>query len=133
MRTLPLLLLAILATSGCGIIYRQPLYQGNLLDATAVGQLQPGMDKRQVMTVLGTPSVQDPFHQDRWDYAAAQRTGRVGKTEVKTLTVYFKDGVLERWEGDYFPEQDAQLADQVVKEFGPNLAKDKDKERRRRR
>ena len=52
--------------------YRQPIYQGNLIDKTAVDQLQVGMDKRQVMVLLGTPSIQDPFHHDRWDYAASR-------------------------------------------------------------
>ena len=76
MRKLLLLFLAILFASGCGVLYRQPIYQGNLLDKAAVDQLQQGMDKRQVMTLLGTPSVRDPFHHDRWDYVASRRTGR---------------------------------------------------------
>src|SRR4030095_2682906 len=62
------------ATAGCGMLYRQPIYQGKLLEKTNVAQLQTGMDKRQVMTLLGSPSVADPFHHDRWDYVATQRT-----------------------------------------------------------
>ncbi|MGH8076488.1 MAG: outer membrane protein assembly factor BamE, partial [Lysobacter sp.] len=37
---------------------------------------------------------------------------------------------LAKWEGDYFPEQDEQLSKASVKQFGRNLAKDKDKKRR---
>ena len=70
MRKLLALVLVIMFASGCGVLYRQPIYQGNLLDKAAVEQLQQGMDKRQVMTLLGTPSIRDPFHQDRWDYTA---------------------------------------------------------------
>ena len=120
-------LLVGISTSGCGVLYRQPIFQGNLLDKSSVDQLQQGMDKRQVMTLLGTPSVRDPFHHDRWDYVASQRIGRTGKPEVKTLTVYFQDGVVTTWEGEYFPEQDSELAVQVIQQFGPNLAKDKKK------
>ncbi|MBN8261313.1 MAG: outer membrane protein assembly factor BamE [Xanthomonadales bacterium] len=127
MRKLLLLLLAVTFASGCGLMYRQPIYQGNLLEKSAVDQLQAGMDQRQVMTLLGTPSIRDPFHQDRWDYAASQRLGRTGQPEVKSLTVFFQDGVVSTWEGEYFPEQDSELAVQVVKQFGPNLAKDKKK------
>ena len=127
MRKLLPLLLAVMFASGCGLMYRQPIYQGNLLEKSAVDQLQAGMDQRQVMTLLGTPSIRDPFHQDRWDYAASQRIGRTGKPEVKTLTVYFQDGVVTTWEGEYFPEQDSKLAVQVIQQFGPNLAKDKKK------
>ena len=127
MRKLLVIVVVVLIASGCGVLYRQPIYQGNLLDKAAVDQLQEGMDKRQVMTLLGTPSVRDPFHHDRWDYVASQRIGRTGKPEVKTLTVYFQDGVVPTWEGEYFPEQDSELAVQVIKQFGPNLAKDKKK------
>jgi outer membrane protein assembly factor BamE len=119
-----------LATAGCGMLYRQPIYQGNLLEKANVDQLQTGMDKRQVMTLLGTPSVADPFHHDRWDYVATQRTGRVGKTEVKDLTLYFENDQLARWEGDYFAEQDKELAEDMRSRFG-NLPVDKKKKRQR--
>ena len=127
------LLVAVLAsaTAGCGILYKQPIYQGNLLDKTAVDQLQAGMDRQQVMVLLGTPSIRDPFHHDRWDYVASQRIGRTGKPEVKTMTLWFENGQLSRWEGEYFPEQDSELSRNAVRYFGPNLAKDKKKGRGR--
>ncbi|GAB6196675.1 outer membrane protein assembly factor BamE [Lysobacter xanthus] len=131
MRKLLPVLVAALLTTGCGIVYHQPVYQGNLLEKSAVDQLQAGMDKQQVALLLGTPSVADPYHQDRWDYVATQRVGRVAKTEKKNLTVFFEGDKVVRWEGDYFPEQDEQLARQSIRQFGPNLAKDKDKKRRR--
>ena len=126
---LVLLLLAILFASGCGVLYRQPIFQGNLLDKAAVDQLQQGMDKRQVMNLLGSPSVRDPFHHDRWDYVASRRLGRSGPTEVKNMTVWFEDDTLSKWEGEYFPEEDQQLSRDTIRYFGPNLAKDKKKGR----
>ena len=118
-------LLVGISASGCGVLYRQPIYQGNLLDKAAVDQLQEGMDKRQVMTLLGTPSIQDPFHQERWDYVASRKTGRSGPTEVKNMTLWFANGSLSKWEGEYFPEEDSELA-KTMSRFG-NLAKDKKK------
>jgi outer membrane protein assembly factor BamE len=128
-KLLPVVLVALL-TAGCGVVYRQPIYQGNLLEKAAVDQLQVGMDKQQVVLLLGTPSVADPYHQDRWDYTATQRVGRVAKTETKNLTLWFEGDRLTRWDGDYFPEQDEALAREAVNQFGPNLAKDKNKKRR---
>lgn len=124
-----LLLVALIAslTAGCGVVYRQPIYQGNLLEQSAVEQLQAGMSKQQVVTLLGTPSIADPFNQNRWDYTASQRVGRMARTEVKNLTLWFEGDSLARWEGDYFPEQDEELAKSSVKQFGRNLAKDKKK------
>lgn len=128
MRKLLPFVLAALVTAGCGVIYRQPIYQGNLLDKAAVDQLQVGMDQRQVMALLGTPAIQDPFHHDRWDYVASRRTGRSGDTVVKNMTVWFENGAVSRWEGEYFPEEDSELA-KTMSRFG-NLPKD-DKKRRR--
>ena len=130
MRKLLLLLALTLATAGCGMLYRQPIYQGNLLDKANVDQLQEGMDKRQVMTLLGSPSVADPFHHNRWDYVATQRTGRVGKTEKKTFTVFFENEQVSRWEGEYFAEQDKELANEMRGRYG-NLPVDKKKQRGR--
>ena len=113
-----------LALAGCGILYKQPIYQGNLMEKEAVDQLRPGLSKQQVAGLLGTPSVADPFHAQRWDYAATERTDRRGNTEAKTLTLHFENDTLVRWEGDYFPEQDLDLATKAIRQFGPNLAKD---------
>ncbi len=125
-----LLILALAATTaGCGIVYRQPIYQGNLIEPSAVEQLQVGMSKQQVSAMLGTPSIEDPFHHDRWDYTSTQRRGRTGPAEVKNFVVFFENEAVTRWEGDYFPSQDAELARRSLRDFGPNLRKDKKKGR----
>lgn len=114
------LILACLLLSACNVVYKQPIFQGNLLEKTSVDQLKVGMDRKQVFTLLGSPSVEDPFHHDRWDYVATQRRGH-GNTEIKTFTVFFNGEIVTRWQGDYFAEQDAQLAAEMAK-FG-NLPK----------
>ena len=77
------------------------------------------------MVLLGTPSIADPFHHERWDYTATERTDRLGHVEVRNFTVFFDNGVVTRWEGDYFPEQDEEIARNSVKQFGRNLAREK--------
>jgi outer membrane protein assembly factor BamE len=131
MHKLLLVLSLSVLTAGCGIIYKQPIYQGNLLEKTAVDQLQAGMSKQQVQVLIGTPSIEDPFHHNRWDYTSTQRVDRLGTTQRKNLTLWFENDVLAKWEGDYFPEQDEQIAKAASKQFGRNLAKEKDKRRRR--
>ena len=62
----PLLVLAVaLATTGCGIIYKQPIYQGNLIEKTAADQLQVGMTKQDVQGLMGSPSIADTANPDR--------------------------------------------------------------------
>ncbi len=68
MRNLLLVAAVALSTTGCGIIYKQPIYQGNLIREDAVAKLQVGQSKQQVTALLGTPSIPDPFHAQRWDY-----------------------------------------------------------------
>jgi len=126
-RFLPALLLA-LVTSGCGVLYKQPIYQGSLLKSEAVEQLQVGMAKQQVVNLLGTPAIADPFHHQRWDYTATRRIERNGKTEVKNLTLWFENDLLTRWEGEAFPEEDLALS-QRMRRFG-NLPREKGQGRR---
>ena len=106
-RLLPTLILG-LGLSGCGLIYKVDVQQGNLLDKRLVEQLKPGMSKRQVSLALGTPSVTSPFEQSRWDYVSSiKRRGK--KMESRTLTLTFQGDSLAKIEGDYFPEDSAQL------------------------
>ena len=126
MRKAFVLLLAAVLVTGCNFSYRQPVFQGNLLDKQNVEQLKPGMSKSQVIALVGVPVVADPFHQERWDYVASQRRGH-GDTEVKNLTLYFEGDALARMEGEYFPEEDADLLTEL-REFGFfNLPKEKEK------
>ena len=122
-------LTACLAT-GCAVIYKQPIYQGTLVSPENVSQLQAGMNRQQVSALLGTPSIQDPFHHDRWDYTATERVGRTGGTEVHNLVLFFEGDSLARWEGDYFPDRDKELIGNVRRQFGPNLPRDQGKRRR---
>jgi len=117
-----------LTVSGCGLLYKQPIYQGSLIKPEAIAQLQEGMDKQQVLNLLGTPAIADPFHHQRWDYTATHRTNRRGRTEIKNLTLWFEDDALTRWEGEVFPEQDLELS-QRMRRFG-NLPREKGQGRR---
>jgi len=125
MRNFLLALASLLLVSGCAVVYKQPIYQGNLIREQSVTQLRVGQSKSQVAGLLGTPSVADPFHTQRWDYTASQRLGRSGKTQVRNFTVYFENDRVVRWEGNYFPNQDAELARNSGKQFGRNLGRNR--------
>ena len=91
-----------------GCIYKTPVQQGNVLVQSDVDNVRPGMSKRQIAIILGTPAIADPFNQDRWDYISTFiLKGKVD--EVKRLTLYFEDNKLIKTEGNYFPEKDDSL------------------------
>ncbi|MCG6118018.1 MAG: outer membrane protein assembly factor BamE [Aquimonas sp.] len=104
----PLCALLALATSGCGLLYKVDVYQGNMLDERNVAQLREGMSKRQVLSLLGTPSIRDPFNADRWDYLATMAE-RGSEPDVRNLVLIFNGDSLASFEGDYFPKQDNEL------------------------
>jgi outer membrane protein assembly factor BamE (lipoprotein component of BamABCDE complex) len=86
-------LTAMFSISGCGLIYKQNIQQGNAIEQDDLDELYVGMNKRQVLFVLGTPSVQDPFNQDRWDYVQTF-SRRGGPMVQRTVTLRFDDDVL---------------------------------------
>ncbi|MCB1553957.1 MAG: outer membrane protein assembly factor BamE [Xanthomonadales bacterium] len=125
---------ALLASSlsalvACGAIYKVDVYQGNLLESANVEQVKVGMSKRQVLTLLGSPSVADPFHQDRWDYLTSQ-SQRGSDAEVKNLVLTFDGDQLASIEGDYFPEQDEALVRRLAKQRYVNLPREEKNKRR---
>lgn len=95
---------ALLLTACGSLVYKQDIQQGNVLDEDAVAELETGMTKRQVQVLLGTPSVNSPFHQDRWDYMNTYAP-RGGKAEKRVLTLYFENGALASMEGNYLDEK----------------------------
>jgi outer membrane protein assembly factor BamE len=83
-------------------VYKIDIRQGNIITQEMVDQLRPGMTKRQVIFVMGTPLVADPFHQNRWDYIYNFQPGG-GERVGERLTVYFEDDLLYSISGDFAP------------------------------
>lgn len=81
-------------------VYRIDIPQGNIITQEMVDQLRPGLTKRQVTFILGTPLVRDTFDQDRWDYVYSFQPGG-GERVQERLTVYFENDQLVRFEGDF--------------------------------
>jgi len=84
---------ALFACSACGLIYKQNIQQGNAIEQDDLDELYEGMNKRQALFVLGTPSIMDPFQQDRWDYVQTF-SRRGGDMVQRTVTLRFEDDIL---------------------------------------
>lgn len=92
---LALAFLAAVGLSGCGLLYRIDVPQGNVIHARTVDELKLGMSKRQVQYLLGTPLITDPFHPERWDYVYALKRGN-GSQEHRSLTLLFDNDKLAK-------------------------------------
>ena len=88
-------------------VYRISIEQGNILTQEMVDELKPGMTKRQVKFILGTPLVKDSLNQYRWDYRYLLRIGNETLKE-SLVTVYFDRDNLKHIEGDLMPSWSAQ-------------------------
>ncbi len=85
------------------LVYRPEIQQGNVVTQEQINQLEPGMSKRQVRFLLGSPMLTDVFHADRWDYAFTFGQGSK-PTEMQRVTVYFENDRLVRVAGDLRPQ-----------------------------
>lgn len=114
-RLLLLVLAASLLIACSSVVYKQDIQQGNVLDSKEVNRLEPGMTKRQVEVLLGTPSIASPFHQQRWDYINSY-SRRGGKPTLRVLTLHFEGNLLRSMEGNYLDEAD--VAEEVLRRLG---------------
>jgi outer membrane protein assembly factor BamE len=83
-----ILLMTTLPFAG-GCVYQASLSQGNLLKQADLDQVKVGMTRNQVRFLLGTPMIDDPFHEERWDYIYYLRVGRDKATFKRWVSIYF--------------------------------------------
>ena len=92
-----------LLLSSCVSLYKPDVQQGNVISAEMLETLKTGMTKRQVVFLLGTPLIVDPFHPERWDYFySLSKNGR--KPAQRHLVVYFKGDAMVSLDGDLAPQ-----------------------------
>lgn len=101
--------------------YRPDIQQGNFVSQEMLNQLKVGQTREQVRFLLGTPLLMDMFHADRWDYPFYLARGN-GELTTSRVTVYFKNDVVERFDGGNLPTE----REYIARIAGPikNLVKD---------
>jgi len=103
-------LFACVCMSACSVadlrlVHRIDVQQGNVITQEVVNQLKPGMTRRQVQYLAGSPMVVDVFHQDRWDYVYRHTEGH-GETVTEHITLHFENDALARISGTLRPSGD---------------------------
>jgi outer membrane protein assembly factor BamE len=99
--------------------------QGNIVTQELADQLKPGMSRRQVRFILGTPLVEDTFNENRWDYLYVKRNGLNVLSEAR-LTVVFEGDSLTEVRGNYMPpawsEDDPEAVEPTPEETAEEAA-----------
>ncbi len=89
-------------------VYKIDIDQGDVITQEMVDQLRPGMTKRQVRFIMGTPLIKDTFNQHRWDYVHTHQPGGKPREEKRLGIVFDEQDRLESILGDFTPIASAQ-------------------------
>ena len=97
-----LISLTLVFISACGFpgVYKINIEQGNIVTQEMVNQLKPGMSRRQVNFIMGTPLIKDTFNRNRWDYVFMIRNGST-VLEQSRVAVEFNGDRLVNVFGDF--------------------------------
>ena len=86
-------------------LYKPTITEGSDLEIEAVKKIKIGMTKDTVINLIGTPSINDPFHQDQWDYIHHSSIDGEKLTHYR-LTLIFS--------GNYLAEIDSSGLDELT-------------------
>ena len=80
--------LCVASLAGCDI-YRVDVKQGQISAFENAETLEVGMTRVQVIEIMGTPLVIDPFRDNRWDYVYSEVPGNEGEIIKRRVTLIF--------------------------------------------
>ena len=81
------------------LLHKIDIQQGHVVDQEMLDQLKPGMDKKQVKFIMGTPVLIDPFHNERCEYIYSFQEGGTVR-EQRHITLHFENDKLAYISGD---------------------------------
>src|SRR5665811_1205042 len=83
-------------------VYTLEIQQGNIIDQAMIDQLRPGMNKRQVLYIIGSPMLDDVFHKNRWDYLYSDQPSGEDRVQ-KRIAISFENDQIAGIQGDFRP------------------------------
>ena len=103
------------------------IQQGNVIDQEMLNQLKPGMDKKQVKFIMGTPVLIDPFHNERWEYIYSFQEGGTVR-EQRHITLHFENDKLAYISGDIEISNIPRQENKIITEENAIIVPKSDKE-----
>ncbi|MBV62125.1 MAG: cell envelope protein SmpA [Nevskiales bacterium] len=81
-------------TTGCNLVYKLPVNQGNVIEQEQVDQVEVGMTPEQVEFLMGSALVKSELRETvRWDYVSYYLSPR-DKELRRNITIVFENGVV---------------------------------------
>ncbi len=76
------------------------IQQGNLINIEQVEAIKKGLNRSQIVRLIGSPVLQTLFNENRWDYVYSKNLA--GEPEkVMSLVIYFENDVVIKVENGY--------------------------------
>ena len=94
-----LIILTQFGTISCSALapFKVAVLQGNIIEDKDVDRLVKGLTKDQVKYLLGTPLLNSPIHQNRWNYFYSVKVGEATIGEKKLSLLFNLAGNLDSW------------------------------------
>ena len=92
--------LSLFGLTACLKPFQAPVQQGNIINNSNLKEIRYGMTKEEVVYILGTPMVNDPFNEERWDYFYSNKDRNKNQTTTRLVTAMFEDNKLVELKGD---------------------------------
>ncbi|MCX7103993.1 MAG: outer membrane protein assembly factor BamE [Methylococcales bacterium] len=83
-------------------VYTIPVQQGNIIEQSMIDQLRPGMSKRQVLYIMGSPMLDNVFHKNRWDYMFSNHPSGEDRIQQQ-ISLFFDNDQIVGIQGDFRP------------------------------
>ena len=109
------------------LLHKIDIQQGNVVDQEMLDQLKPGMDKKQVKFIMGTPVLIDPFHNERWEYIYSFQEGGTVR-EQRHITLHFENDKLAYISGDIEISNIPRQENKIITEENAIIVPKSDKE-----
>jgi len=103
--------------------HRIDIQQGNKIKPETLEKLKIGMSRKQVLFVLGTPLLKDPFHQDRWDYIYYLKPGNKAVKQSRVTLHFEKNQLVKIDDSQYAPQMhgDSKVESLDANDLPPTL------------
>jgi len=107
----PSLIIALfLLLSACTSLLPEPhkldIQQGNRIKQEDISKLKPGMTRKQVTFILGTPLLKDGFHNNRWDYIDYFKPGKGDLRQSRITLTFDNDLLINIDDSQYIPSSE---------------------------
>ena len=90
------IIIALISLTFGACVFQPSVQQGNFIEREKVEQIEIGMTKNQIRFLMGSPMIDDPFNENRWDYVYFLKIGRDQAISKKWVSIIFKENTVSQ-------------------------------------